>query len=145
MPLFRSPKEQDVGCLPRKLSLSVPGFRSVRSVRVPIGSFIYLIFSSSGIIFHCLSNQHPRNTPWHFLCSWCFYCHATTTASVWDDEKAIFHAVPFTQTPTPDLPSVAKHHHSNLLGGGASGRYFMAVWGPASQPAIQWRLERDKG
>lgn len=43
-------------------------------IRVPIGSFIYLIFSSSGIIFHCLSYPHP--TP------------PTKTS---DDEKAIFH------------------------------------------------------
>lgn len=92
-----------VGCLHRKLSLSaLPSWQSTNvrivfcsvSLVVPIGSFIYLIFSSSGIIFHCLaptpSPPTTRQTPLHIIAS-LGQSPYQSSAEVEEDEKAIFH------------------------------------------------------
>lgn len=78
--------------------------RSRRFGLVSIGSFIYLIFSSSGIIFHCLPTPSP---PPSQACAPHFLAAARATVPGQDDEKAIFHptlSLLFSKLSTSALP-----------------------------------------
>lgn len=119
-----------VGCLPRKLSLSaLPSWQSTNvrivfcsvSLVVPIGSFIYLIFSSSGIIFHCLaptpSSPTTRQTPLHIIASL-----GQSPYQRWRRMRRRFF-IPFVLFCSPTLLPPPEQLPRWL------GRYFIAVWG----------------
>lgn len=104
------------GCLPRKLSLS--GRKCILFYRscVPIGSFIYLIFSSRGIIFHCLSNTIPHTPSKHLP-----RCSVLGSRMM---RKRFFilplllrlHWPPFFSESPQKRPPKHQHSSSNLLG-----------------------------
>lgn len=113
--------------------------RSRRFGLVPIGSFIYLIFSSSGIIFHCLPTPSP---PPSQACAPHFLAAARATVPGQDDEKAIFHptlSLLFSKLSTSALPPTPTEQLVRwcwMVGGQTVGRYFIAVWGAAAQVGV---------